>query len=119
MHKLEREQQKALKNIYWPGMSAKKMRKTAGILRERREEVCVKFAKKCVNSPRFGHWFPRRETPVRGRRGGVTYKEFKENSVRTKRYLNSPKTYRYEKTVKYDAGVAGCNTEQCLLLRQY
>ena len=62
--RLERLQDHALKCIFVPGLSARRLRGISGLqtLRERREEIVKKFAFKCANDPAFDHWFPRRNT---------------------------------------------------------
>ena len=62
--RLECLQDHALKCIFGPGKSARKMRGLSGLttLRERREEIVRKFAIKCSSDPAFEHWFPRRNT---------------------------------------------------------
>ena len=43
-------------------MSARKMREEAQIttLRQRREEQCLKFARKCASDEQFSHLFPKK-----------------------------------------------------------
>ena len=71
-------------------MSYQKMRELAGVttLRQRRVELCDKFAAKCLKNPRFEPWFPKR----RGRttRGG---EPFQEDFARCERLKNSPLYY--------------------------
>ena len=88
---LERLQTHALKCIFGPGISGRKMRDLAGIttLREQRITQCDKFALKCANSTRFGHWFPR-NTGLRSTRNKL---EYKEEYARFNRLLNSPLFY--------------------------
>ena len=61
--RLERLQDHALKTICGPELSARRLRGLAGVdtLRERREEICIKFALKCSRDPVFAHWFPLRQ----------------------------------------------------------
>ena len=49
-----------LKCIFGPGISGRKMREMAGLetLRKRRENMCLKFAKKCTANPLFATRFP-------------------------------------------------------------
>ena len=58
--RLDRLQNQALRCIFGPRLSGRKMRALAGLstLRERREILCDKFARKCLSNPRFCHWFP-------------------------------------------------------------
>ena len=63
--RLERLQDHALKCIFGPELSARKLRGLAGLdtLRSRREKLTGKFAIKCVNDPVFEKWFPLKENP--------------------------------------------------------
>ena len=90
--RIERVQDHALKCIFGPGMSARKMRGQAGLetLRERRIYLCDKFAKKCSDSPFFHHWFPRKETRASSRIRG---EQFLEEKARCQRLMNSPLFY--------------------------
>ena len=56
---IEKLQNIALKIIYGPGLSARKMRAMSGLptLRARREALCLKFAEKCAAMPLFEDWF--------------------------------------------------------------
>ena len=87
---LERFQTHALKCIYGHRLSGRKMRELAEIntLRERRIEYCDKFAKKCIQSDRFDHWFPKREG-----RATRNSEEFEEQYARCDRLFNSPLFY--------------------------
>ena len=71
-------------------MSYKKMREKAGVttLRARREDLCDKFAAKCLASADFQGWFPKREG--RSGRNGETYSE---KFARCERLKNSPLFY--------------------------
>jgi hypothetical protein len=55
------------------------------LLRERRQDMCDKFAGKCLSSERFKQWFPLREGR-KGRNGGP-YREF---YARCERFRNTP-----------------------------
>ena len=87
---LERLQRQALKVIYGAGHTYTEMREMAGIttLRQRRVTLCDKFAAKCADSDRFGHWFRLNQNPRRSSRG--TGEKFAEEFARCKRYYNSP-----------------------------
>ena len=89
---LERLQSHALKCIYGPGVSARRMRELAGVetLRDRRIVQCDKFAHKCAASPRFGHWFPERPGRRSIRTGGEKYRE---DFARCNRLFYSPLFY--------------------------
>ena len=74
---LKRLQTHALKCIYGPGISGKRMRELAGLdtLRERRITRCDRFAANCANGDRFCDWFPRNVARRATRRGAEQYKE--------------------------------------------
>ena len=90
---IERLQNHALKCIYGPRLSGRRMREMAELptLRDRRIEACDKFAAKCVDCPRFGHWFPRKE--VRRSTRKTTGQEFLEEFARCDRLYYSPIFY--------------------------
>ena len=92
---LERQQNHALKLIYGPGISAGKMREKAGLptLRQRRVDLCDKFAAKAAVSERFRHWFPilRPARPTRSSAG--TQPRYVETFARCDRLRNSPIHY--------------------------
>ena len=87
---LDRLQAHALRYIFGKDMSYKKMRDRAGVttLRERRVELCDKFASKCLKSDRFRHWFPRR-VPQRVTRVRPN-EQYIESFARCERLRNSP-----------------------------
>ena len=89
---LDRLQNQALKCIFGPKISASKMLELAQIdsLRQRREELCEKFAKKCVKNPRMSHYFPIKCWRASSRLGGELYLETK---ARCDRLKNSPVFY--------------------------
>ena len=63
--RIERLQDHALKTIFGPERSARRLRGEADLetLRERRENIVKKFAiTKCSNDPALSHWFPQRQT---------------------------------------------------------
>lgn len=66
---LEKLQSNALKCIYGPGISARKIREAAGIttLSRRREEIADKFALRFSSHPLFLKWFPLQNTRSSGR----------------------------------------------------
>ena len=92
---LERQQTQALKNVFGPNISARKLRQMSGLKRlaERREELSLNFAKKCLINQTTRHWFCERRNPVYSRRPGVSYPRYVEKMSRTDRYRNSPKNY--------------------------
>ena len=87
---LERQQNQSLKNIFGLGISAEKMRSRAGIetLQERRRKALEKFARKNLESRRFGHWFMERRQMDRGREG--VRRTYEEPISRIDRHWNSP-----------------------------
>ena len=87
---IELLQSHALRCIYGPRISARKMRQLADLssLRERRIEQCDKFAQKCASLDRFEEWFPKNE----GRRVRGS-KEYKEEFARCKQLYDSPLFY--------------------------
>ena len=89
---LDRLQASALKCIFGPRISARKLCELADImtLRRRREELCMKFANKCVVNPRMKHLFPLKTRRTSGRLKGDKYLETK---VRCDRLKNSPVFY--------------------------
>ena len=92
--RLERVQSSALKCIFGPFHSARKMRGLANILtlRQRRIDLCDKFAKKSLANPRFAHWFPLKAGRTSSRTSKVTEK-FLELKARCDRLNNSPLFY--------------------------
>lgn len=90
---LERMQNLALKCIYGPFISARKMRKMFGLqsLRGRRIELCDKFAKKSLSNPRFSNWFPMKTTWASAR-GGVQ-EPFLEEKAQCTLLQDSPVFY--------------------------
>ena len=96
---LERQQTQALKNIFGPKISARKMRNRADIdlLSKRRECAAKKFAQKCKNNPRCESWFVERGRPSYPRRSSLTYPHLREETARTDRHRNSPKNYLIRK----------------------
>ena len=91
---LERAQTGALRAIYGYGRSARQLRSEAGLttLRERRIAATDKFARKCLASPRFCKWFPRRTGRTSGRTGRNS-EEFLETFAKCERLQNSPIFY--------------------------
>ena len=91
---LERLQSHALACIYGGGISARQMRSKADLpsLRERRIELCDKFAKKALANPRFTHWFPVKQGRSSARTG-VQKEPFLEERARCQRLFNSPLFY--------------------------
>ena len=80
----------ALKCIYGPGISAREMRRLSGLtaLRCRREDQCLKFAKKCAANPLFADWFPIKSTRTSLRTAKQT-EIYKESKARCERLKNS------------------------------
>ena len=87
--RLDRLQNAALKCIYGPFLSGRKMRSRSSLLslRQRRINLCDKFVKKALANPRFQHWFPQKTGRTSLKRpGGV----FLEEKARCDRLYNSP-----------------------------
>ena len=65
------------------------MREMAGVstLREHRIEHCDKFASKCANSDRFGHWFPLKRNTERQTKRQEEYQEEVASCVHVIDYL--------------------------------
>ena len=91
---LDRQQNQALKCIYGPGISGRRMREMAGLttLRQRRIDQCDKFAAKCLASDRFSDWFPTKKTRRSARKAGKC-EEYVEKKARCNRLYNSPLFY--------------------------
>ena len=90
---LDRCQAHALRCIYGIGPSYREMREMAGVptLRQRRTELCDKFAQKLLKNPRFAHWFPlRRAARTSASRNPERYQE---EYARCSRLVNSPVFY--------------------------
>ena len=92
---IEAQQTRALRNIYGAGLSAARMRKKAGLttLSQRRDELCLGFARKCVKSPRFSNWFQRKPYRAANERLNKDVKIFYENRAKTDKHFNSPISY--------------------------
>ena len=84
---LDQCQAHALRCIFGKDVPYAKMRELAGVttLRQRRVQLCDKFAKQCLKNPRFAGWFPARERG-RTRRNAETYHE---SFARCERLRNS------------------------------
>ena len=89
---IERLQTHALKCVYGPRISGRKMREMSGLstLRERRILAADRFAEKCAAGGRFEDWFPRIEHRRSSRRAAD---EFVEEFARCDRLYNSPIFY--------------------------
>ena len=89
---LDRLQNQAMKCIFGSDISARKMCEMAGIttLRQRREDLCLKFAKKCSVNPRMEHLFPQKTSRSSCRTARET---FFEGRARCDRMKNSPLFY--------------------------
>ena len=90
--RLERLQNQALKCIYGPFNSARKLRREAGIqsLRLRRITLCDKFVKKALTNPRFQHWFPLKSGRMSNRLRKQAAAPYLEEKARCDRLYNSP-----------------------------
>ena len=91
---LDSLQNNALKCIYGPGLSGRKMRQMSGLpsLRSRREVLCDKFAAKCAANPLFAAWFPLK-TGRSSARNGKKQEIYLEKKARCDRLHNSPFFY--------------------------
>ena len=89
---LENAQTSALKCIFNHCLSARKLRKLAGIdsLRKRRIKLTDKFAAKCIGSERFAYLFPEKTSRRSTRNTGEKYVE---EFARCDRLRNSPLFY--------------------------
>lgn len=88
---LEQAQVGALRCIFGYGISGRKMRQKSKVqtLRERRVMLTDRFARKCITSRRFRHWFPLEK----GRRSGRSGEIYKEFFAKCERLKNSPLYY--------------------------
>ena len=75
-------------------MSARRMREEAGLitLRERRVQLCDRFARKLASSDAFEHLFPKKVARS-SRRSGKTEEIYLEKKARCNRLMNSPLFY--------------------------
>ena len=85
---LERLQSQALKAIYGYEHSYRSLLEKTGLksLQQRRDDRCLKFARKCLANDRFKSWFPV-NVIARPTRSHLPYRE---DFARTKRLYNSP-----------------------------
>ena len=85
---LERLQAQALKSIFGYEHSYSSFLQQTGIktLQQRRDDRCLKFARKSLANDRYRHWFPM-NVIARPTRHQLTYKE---SFAKTKRLYNSP-----------------------------
>ena len=93
---LEKLQVQALKAIFDPKLSGRKLREKADImtLRSRREEISLKFALKCATNPRMCHLFPLKNTRTSARSTRTGQAEvYQETKARCERLRNSPLHY--------------------------
>ena len=93
---IERQQCRALKNIYGNDISHAKLLQLSGVprLEQRRQEACLKFATKMANNPKFARHFKKRRARLRA---GEQEKFIKLPS-RTHRRFNSP-LYHFRRTL--------------------
>ena len=88
---IEKQQIRALKNIYGNEYSQRRLLEMSGLdtLHRRRELACQRFAEKTANNPRFSkHFVKKRERP-----GARENARFVEQNARTDRRKNSPYFY--------------------------
>ena len=88
---LYRCQAQALRCIFGKDVTYQEIRRRAGVptLRQRRIKLCDKFVHKCLNTPRFLGWFPRKKAP----RNTRTSQEFVKFFARCDCLKNSPLYY--------------------------
>ena len=88
---IEKQQTRALKNIFGNEYSQKRLLELANLptLEQRREEACVRFARKMSQNPRFEHHFRKKRSRARA----LVDEEFVEQQARTNRRKNSPLYY--------------------------
>ena len=96
---IEKQQCRALKNIYGSDISHAKLIEISGLplLEQRRQQACLKFATKMSNNPRFAHHFRKKKS--RSRAG--TEEQFIELPSRTHRRFNSP-LYHFRRILNCD-----------------
>lgn len=89
--RLENAQVGALRVIFGPKISGRRLREMANVktLRSRRIEHTDNFARKAAASARFGHWFPKKTS----RSSGRNPEQYKEQYARCDRLRNSPLYY--------------------------
>ena len=88
---LDKMQNHALRCIFGPRISGRRLREMAGVttLRMRRIGHCDAFAKKCAESRHYAHWFPRRQ-PARSTRSSGVGEPYLETFARCNRLRDSP-----------------------------
>ena len=92
-NQLEALQKRASKIIFGFNSSYDKLIQDGKMTRlaERREKLCLDFARKAVNNPRFSEtWFPSRKVQDYNLRRPLIYEEF---SARTERMFKNPVCY--------------------------
>jgi hypothetical protein len=99
---LERLQKQSLKCVYGFEHSYRHLLEITGLetLKTRRENACLKFARKCLASDRFAGWFPRRANERCLRNQNV----FKEERARCDRLRNTPVFYMRRLLNEYGEG---------------
>ena len=92
---VERLQAHALRYIYGWRVPYARMRDLAGVgtLRQRRIQMVDDFAARCVDSARFGHWFPRKLGVRSSSRAAAGIEKYKESFARCDRLKNSSLYY--------------------------
>ena len=88
---IEKQQTRALKNIFGNQYSRRRLYELSGIppLGERREQACLRFATKMANTQRFSRHFIKKKSRARAK----TQTEYVEQKARTNRRKNSPLFY--------------------------
>ena len=101
---IEKQQVRALKNIYGNEHSHRKLLELSELptLEKRRQDACLRFARKTAANPRFQHHFKQR----RARSRAESQVLYAEQNARTNRRKNSPYFYYRrllnESVVRYD-----------------
>ena len=102
---IEKQQFRALKNIFGNEHSHRKLLELSDLptLEKRREEACLRFAKKTATNIRFQHHFKTKKSRPRA----TEQTQYVEQNARTNRRKNSPFFYYRrilnENVVRYDS----------------
>ena len=96
---IEKQQTRALKNIFGNEYSQKRLLELAGLptLEQRRKDACLRFARKTACNPRFEKHFKQRKLGPRAK----NTQAFIEYNARTNRRKNSP-FYYYRRILNQD-----------------
>ena len=88
-----------MKNIFGSNISHARLIEMSGLesLEHRRQQACLKFARKMANNPRFSHHFKKKKSRSRAEAN----EEFIELPSRTHRRFNSP-LYHFRRILNHD-----------------